>query len=144
MVTKQTEYNRKWSKKQNINGLCIWCKNEKLEHSKLCEMCYFKATAQATMKNRKLAKDLQDLFYLQGEKCFITGNKLVLGLNAGLDHLEPNSTSPNLISDITNVRWVDRKINEMKRDWTIDEFIDMCKVVAERHPDGIDLSISDD
>lgn len=144
MVTKQTEYNRKWSKKQNESGLCIWCKNKKLEHSKLCEWCYFKVTAQTTLKNRSLAKDIQDLFYLQEERCYITGHKLVLGLNSGLDHLEPQSKSPHLTSEITNVRWVDKKINEMKRDLTINEFVAVCKLIAERHSDGIDLVVSAD
>jgi len=136
MVSKQSEYNRKWSKKQNDKGLCIWCKNKKLEHSKLCEGCYFKATAQSTLKDRSLAKDIHDLFYLQEEKCYITGNKLVLGLNTGLDHLEPQSKSPHLISEIANVRWVDKKINEIKRDLPINEFIAICKFIAERHPNG--------
>ena len=141
MTAKQTGYNRKWSEKQTANGMCIFCKNPKLKHSKLCEKCYFKLTAQNTLKDRRLANDIQNLFYLQGGRCFITGDELVLGLNAGLDHLEPKSKSPHLISEITNVRWVDRAINTAKGNLTIDEFIDMCTLVAKRHHGGTDLFI---
>ena len=95
----------------------------------------FKSVASSTLMDRTKADDLEHLFYLQEEKCYITGKKLIIGDNAGLDHLIPKSKNHNLISDINNVRWIDKKINEIKRDLTIDDFISLCKLVASRHKD---------
>jgi CRISPR/Cas system Type II protein with McrA/HNH and RuvC-like nuclease domain len=80
-----------------------------------------------------MSEQIKELYYLQDGKCYITGEKLILGKNAGLDHLLPQNKRPDLKNDINNVRWVDKKINEMKRDLTTTEFIDICKKIAKIH-----------
>lgn len=133
MAMKRTLYNKKWSEKQTQKGLCIWCKNKKLKHSNLCEKHYFIVIAQSTLGDRRMAEQIRELYFLQDGKCYITGEKLILGENAGLGHLLPQKKRPDLKNDINNVRWVDKKINEMKRDLTTTEFIDICKKIAKIH-----------
>lgn len=129
----QTEMNKRWMKKQEIKGLCIFCKNKSLEHSKMCEKHYLISMAVSTLKNRRLADELLTLFNLQNGKCYLTGRKLIFGLNAGIDHIIPRSKNSNLISDIRNVRWIDKKVNEIKRDLTDKEFVKLCKDVLDNY-----------
>jgi len=83
------------------------------------------------MGSGKFAQDIKNLFYLQDGRCYITGKKLILGVNAGLDHIEPRSQRPDLVGSLKNVRWVDKKINEIKRDLSYGEFIDICRMVVK-------------
>ncbi|MCX6748696.1 MAG: hypothetical protein NT076_03755 [Candidatus Pacearchaeota archaeon] len=130
---KKRAHDRKYMNNQKEKGLCIFCKNKNLPDSRLCESHFFKSKATAILRDRKKWEELKDLFYAQNKKCFITGKELVLGINASLDHLEPISKSPELASDVSNVRWVDREINLMKRDTPILEFIETCHLISKRH-----------
>ncbi len=129
----QNENNKRWMKKQELNGLCIFCKTKSLKHSKMCERHFLMSIATSTLKNRKLADELLLLFNLQNGKCYLTGRKLIFGLNAGIDHIIPRSKNKNLISDIRNIRWVDKKVNEIKRDLTDKEFVKLCKDVLNNY-----------
>ncbi len=131
-INKQNIYNRNWMNKQKKKGLCIFCKAKRLENSNLCENHFFKSIAMSVLKNKDLAEDLRHLFYLQEEKCYISGIKLTLGLNAGLDHILPISKRPDLTSELGNVRWVDKTINRVKRDLPLTDFINLCEKVAQR------------
>lgn len=73
---------------------------------------------------------LRSLWDEQQGKCAVTGEKLVPGVNASLDHIVPVSRGGT--SEKGNLRWVTSTINHMKWDLTDDEFMAMCTQIAHR------------
>ena len=130
-MNRQNKYNKKWMDKQKSNGLCIFCKNKSLDHSNLCERHWFLSIANMTLGNRGMANDIRELFYAQDCKCYLTGEELILGKNASLDHFIPRSKNMNLVGDIRNLGWCTKDINRLKNNFEINEFINMCKRVVE-------------
>jgi 5-methylcytosine-specific restriction endonuclease McrA len=59
----------------------------------------------------------------QNFTCPYTGDKLVLGVNASIDHIKPKKRFPELASDINNIEWVSFRVNYHKYDCTKEEFI---------------------
>lgn len=74
---------------------------------------------------------LQDLLELQNFKCKLSGIKLEMGygklqnITASLDRID---SSKGYIKG--NVQWVHKDINWMKQDYSQQEFIQYCKLVA--------------
>lgn len=73
------------------------------------------------------ASDLKKLLEMQGYKCALTGARLE-PRNAELDHKVPLSRGGT--NDLGNLQWVSRKVNRAKGAMDNDEFIAMCKQVA--------------
>lgn len=61
--------------------------------------------------------------------CAVTGQTLIPGHNASLDHIVPVSKSGT--NERTNLRWVLLSINRAKSDMTHDEFVSMCRSVVQ-------------
>jgi hypothetical protein len=147
-MAKQNEYNRHWMAKQKASGLCIFCKNAKLPDSDLCERHYFIRTAINCLQNSKMAENLQMLWHLQKGRCYLTGRKLVLGVNASVDHIKPRAKGGKVTS-IQNVRWCDKGVNLLKRDFTLDELLRLCKEILDhktltlRHKDALKIMVSE-
>ena len=59
--------------------------------------------------------------------------KLEYGVNASIDHIKPLSKYPELNNDINNLQWVDKKINNMKLDMEIDEFLSFVKIIYKNN-----------
>lgn len=78
--------------------------------------------------NKKGTATLLALWEEQSGLCAVTGEKLVPGLNASLDHIIPKSRGGS--SDKKNLRWVLLRINQLKWDMTHEEFVDMCRLVV--------------
>ena len=106
------------------NGYCKGCSSPRLSNSNTyCEKHYFMKTSKNNLGDSKHWQALRDKFYAQGCRCPYTGNTLVLGVNAGLDHIKSQSRRPDLAKEISNVEWVDREVNNMKRAMNKDEFV---------------------
>lgn len=74
---------------------------------------------------------LKNLWEKQGGLCAITGEPLVPGGNASLDHIVPRSKGGT--NDASNLQWVTLEANWLKRDRTLDEVYDLCeRVLAHR------------
>jgi hypothetical protein len=78
-------------------------------------------------------EEIWDLFLKQDRKCALTGQpiKMVrLGKdkcgNASLDRIDSSKGYT-----IDNVQWVDKKINMLKNNYSVDKFIAMCKAIVE-------------
>lgn len=74
---------------------------------------------------------LKELWEGQNGRCAVTGEVLVPGVNASLDHIVPRSRGGS--SDRSNLQWVTSQVNHMKWDLTHEEFVAMCAKVASRH-----------
>lgn len=57
----------------------------------------------------------------------MTGILLVPGRNASIDHKVPRAKGGS--DDIGNLQWVDLKVNLMKRDMDVPEFLSTCASV---------------
>lgn len=88
-MEKKHNYNYNWGKRNNVKGLCFFCNEPKLPDNLLCSTHFFKMVATSTLKNRALWECIQEMFYAQEGRCYLTGRKLILGKNASLDHLLP-------------------------------------------------------
>lgn len=123
----------KYKEKNKSTGLCIRCKSEALNNSNLCEIDYLKAKSiqfTGSVENYKLIKEkLEQQNYL----CKYSNKKIILGVNASLDHILPKSRYPEKEKDPNNLVWVDTHINIMKNNMSYEEFVDLCKLVLKHN-----------
>jgi 5-methylcytosine-specific restriction endonuclease McrA len=92
-------------------------------------VCYFKKTAKERLGTRREWAGLRDKLAEQDYRCVYTGMPLVLGVNDSLDHIKPAQHYPELRHDPSNVEWVTREINMMKRDRTPEEFLSLLHCI---------------
>lgn len=118
---------KQYRREREDKGLCVYCGELSMEALNQCETCWFKQFSWNALKNRSMWKKLKEKLIAQNYECVYTKEKLIPGVNAGLDHIIPVSKGGE--KSIENVQWVLRKINMMKTDMDHDEFINMCKLV---------------
>jgi len=118
-----------YSKRKNAKR-CVACGDPGLVTTVHCKSCWFADRAGCRAGNRKNLQAIIDLWNQQNGKCFYTGQDLIPGVNASLDHQIP--TSKGGTDDPSNLKWVTNNINMMKSNMTHDEFILMCKVVLKK------------
>lgn len=90
-----------------------------------CSKHYFENRCQKSLGKRdiNLALVIKDKIKQQNYKCVYTGEKLILGVNAHLDHIMPRSRFPELANDVNNLEWVTDEINNLKGQLTKEEFL---------------------
>jgi hypothetical protein len=116
-------------KEYREKGLCVKCKTPRLEYSNTyCEKHWFQSVASGRTGTAKNGELIKELFIKQNGKCAYTGKELKPGLNADLDHKLPVTKGGS--SEISNLQWVDSRVNGMKFNYTHDEFIKTCKLVT--------------
>lgn len=105
------------------NNLCgkVSCSNKKLEHTKHCSyhQIYNIITLQKHVLNRfthlnrftrkAFVEELLVKLEKQNYVCPLTGEILILGINASLDHITPSSKGGN--DNLDNLRWVTKRAN---------------------------------
>lgn len=109
------------------SGLCAYC-DEVRVGVKLCLKHYLQCTAKTHFKGQSsldMADKLHQLYLRQDGKCPYTGNKLILGKDASLDHIIPRSRGGS--GELDNVQWVYYAVNFMKQDMFHDEFLELVK-----------------
>ena len=126
---------RNWINKNRAKGLCYSCAEKPVTGTvSYCRQHWIAQAAwRAGLRGKGQWIALEELLKRQGGKCPYTGRVLVLGVNASVDHKKPRSLFPSLIGDIENLEWVDVEVNRAKRAMAKDEFIALCKLIAERH-----------
>ena len=117
-------------------GLCRYCAEKALPGHKRCGKHYIVDAANKNFGkgNAAIAEILLQRFK-ENPFCPYTGEKLVLGENAHLDHIKPKKNHPELKGDIENIEWVSEQANLSKSGFDKDEFIAFCKLVSSRFPD---------
>lgn len=125
------------SKKQNPN-VCKRCyasgsmqTHRDVKYS-LCEPCFYKKTAQKHTGLSKNWKHLKEKLIQQEFRCPYTQRELFLGVNASIDHIYPQSRFPEKANELSNLEWVDRSVNETKRDRTPSEFMSLIDEIASQ------------
>ena len=133
MRIKDRQYTRKCREKNRANGRCIQCGAARpliRLIDTICRVCWFKHMALLHTKSRTNGPLLSDIYDAQGERCAYTGEQLVPGVNASLDHKTPVSRGGT--HERRNLQWVTKRINSMKSDLTHEEFAALCQMIANR------------
>ena len=120
--------------KRREEDVCKVCGGEKLPHGKsLCEKHYYNQAIRHAIKSPG-----KDAYLIAKQKmidqnftCPYTGVELVLGLNCEFDHIYPRSRYPELENDPDNLIWVLDIVNQVKRNKTPFEFLEMCQEISE-------------
>ena len=76
------------------------------------------------------ASTLARMWARQNGRCALTGQKLVPGLNASVDHILPESRGG--LTTEGNLQWTTAAVNSAKWDKTVEEFVELCGQVL-RH-----------
>jgi len=126
---------RSWHKKTKEHlekGLCVDCGAAPLENHRLCETCYLKKIATKRAGGIAQWQMLKELFNSQGGVCPYTGEKLILGKNAAIDHIVPRKSGGSNEKD--NLQWILHQVNTMKWDSSEQDFFTVIRTVYEyRH-----------
>lgn len=122
-----------WRAKQAAAGKCTNCDSQIANVGAVCEDCWFrrKSYRQVGIKwDHDIDwRALRGLFESQGRRCIYTGELLVPGKNASIDHKVPISRGGK--HEIENLQWVSVRVNFMKTEMTHEEFIATClRIVA--------------
>ena len=127
-------YQKNYRLKNMEQGKCRFCTRDILPTSnRYCERHLISdmATKSIGTGDRKtidvLLERLQNNPY-----CPYTGEKLILGVNAQLDHVLSRKNHPEKASDINNLEWVTSRANYAKDSLDKEDFIKLCKLVASR------------
>ena len=117
--------------RKEASGVCIRCSKAAMRPTRYCRWHIM----DNSLRKHGISSDQYDVFWQklesQGFRCYYTGDPLIPGVNASIDHLVPKSRGGSG-SDIENCVWCDRDINALKNDWTKAEFIARCKSIADR------------
>jgi hypothetical protein len=112
-------------------GECANCAEPALRPSRYCR----KHVLENGLRKHGIEADRYEEFWkklqAQGFRCYYTGELLVPGVNASIDHRVPTSRGGSR-TDIDNCVWCDRDVNAFKNDLTEEEFVQRCKAIAER------------
>ena len=122
-------------------GWCHNCTTPRLPDSNhYCEKHWFgniatqiKKRSGLDFKALELGPKLLALLKSQDYRCAYTGEELVPGVNASLDHIVPISYAANMAADLNNMEWVSLQVNLMKREPDRSKFLDICCRIAEYH-----------
>jgi hypothetical protein len=126
---KEQAKNREIRKESNV---CASCENEKLKGSVYCFNHWFANNASKNLNNSNLGIDLINLYEKQNRKCVYSGVELIPAVNMSLDHIVSRYDNKDLTYDINNVQWVHKDINTMKSKFSHDNFILLCKYIANK------------
>lgn len=127
-----------------LEGRCVRCSADKNMIDTRCLKCVMKAVSLTNTGTKKNWKFFIDLLEQQDSKCFYTGEQLVVGINASIDHLLPVSRFPEKRTHSKNLVWCTNKINIAKGALTYSEFINLCNTVLLKSINGVEESIEKD
>lgn len=104
-----------------------------------CEECWFRTFGKSAVGSSLAWKSLREMFYTQQEKCRYSGETLLPGVNASLDHIVPISRGgPRLLS---NVQWTTFAINKLKDNLMESEFLLICQYNYENNKGKENLDV---
>lgn len=112
------------------NELCVRCcvKTDKIYCDECSKIKRLKIRAKKYLGNKNKWKQLETLFNRQNGLCYYSGLPLTLGLDAHLDRKIPRSKGG--LNEISNLQWVNKDVNLMKRALLEEEFLKLCEAIT--------------
>lgn len=121
---------------RRASGLCVVCASPRITTS-FCDVCWYKDAARGLGRDRRgrverqqtgpLWQVLRAKLIAQEFRCALTGELMIIGENAEIDHILPKSRGGG--NDPTNLRWVTSAANVMKWNRTDEELAVMCRQI---------------
>lgn len=127
--TRNTANTLQRRKARLLAGQCTRC-GTPATASEFCFDCWLKALAFNTTRTTCFYAELKARLEAQQYRCAYTGETLIPGVNASIDHLIPRSRGGSNTPE--NLHWVSFRINVMKGDMTHDEFLAACALITAR------------
>lgn len=93
-----------------------------------CARCTFRQLARRHLGKGRLWTVLRLKFDGQGGRCAYTGERLVLGENASIDHKQPKALGGK--GSPENLQWVTHRVNKLKQNFSDAEFVALCRKVS--------------
>lgn len=119
--------------KRLSEGLCACCISNKLDNSVYCLYHYvYNAGRAYGVKDKSQVLALQDKLKSQDFKCFYSGVTIVPGINASIEHVVPRSHGCDS-ADISNIVWIDLRVNKMKGSMPLNQFIEICSQIINTY-----------
>lgn len=130
--------------KRRSDGVCEYCGKPAINKQRvagearrffggdcLTRMCleHYLRRVASRIGTTKRWKELLDLFDFQDERCALTGWKLTMGVDADLDHIVPLSKGGS--HEISNLQWLNKDVNIIKRDLSEDYFLSIVKAISQ-------------
>lgn len=116
--------------KRKAQGVCVKCGDVCLpDHSLFCEGCWWQNVGSKTFGHKSGVQILRRIWTRQDGLCAYTGEKLIPGKNASVDHITPVFHAGATTEE--NLQWVTRQINLMKSSMPHKEFLAMCRKVLD-------------
>lgn len=112
-------------------GVCTSCQAPATA-GQFCEEHWFRQVRVTHKLGPNGVAILRRLWAQQGGRCAITGDLLVPGGNASLDHITPRSKGGT--SDEANLQWVTTETNWYKGDRSLTDLREWCRKVAANAP----------
>mgnify|MGYP001570108369 CR=1 FL=1 len=123
-------YKKAVYKARKLLKTCVRCNKPLMVTSNIfCNNCWWKDTSARTTGSSGNHVELQALFNQQNKKCFYTNTDLIEGDNLSIDHQIPKVLGGT--NDTSNLRFVERTVNNMKGSLTHQEFISLCVKIAQ-------------
>ncbi len=98
-----------------------------------CLDCWFKMISYERLGSRAHWRAIRALWERQQRRCAYSGEPLIPGFNASLDHRIPVSRGGS--NELSNLQWVTVAANRMKSNMTEEEFFFRCQAVVAFHDD---------
>ena len=117
-------------KKRIEKEQCPYCGKPRFGNVIMCKKHFLMDRSRIAMKSQKYWKDIEEIFNRQEGRCYYTGIKIELGVNASIDHKIPRCCNKPEVYTLKNLVWCYLDINVMKNKFEHDEFIDICRIIS--------------
>lgn len=94
-----------------------------------CTGCWGKQLAYNHLGSTKRWPEMYAILEKQKHRCIYTGELLVVGVNASVDHIVPKCRGGN--PGIENIQWVEKNVNWAKSRLSHDEFLNMIHKIVD-------------
>lgn len=111
-------------------GTCTECANAP-EVGVLCSSHWFGQQAKRNAGGRGQASAIRSQWVEQRGRCYYTGQEIVPGETASLDHVTPRAQGGAV--DPSNLVWAHVVVNTSKGNQTYEQFLEMCYAVVREH-----------
>lgn len=130
-LDKRRMENRKEYRRRTLCNQCVYC--QRAATAGIFCMTHWLKNIGCTcgLGNKKGIKVLQRIWSAQKGYCALTGDTLVPGKTASLDHIIPRSKGGT--NEESNLRWVLLSVNTFKLDMADEEFVQICQKVVSAH-----------
>ena len=137
-------YNKKIRDQRLKNKQCVECGDKEVvnEFNYLdskrankeikCLRCYLKDLSRNYLGTNTRWGELKRLYDNQGGRCYYSNLPIIVGEGATLDHTIP-SKGGTKITEIKNLKWVDKNVNYMKRDLSEKKFLQLINLIHKQY-----------